>query len=222
MGTATPPSGGQKGGGSIPPNTVEPRNARFDAEDFKKRLTEEYKILQEKSDRIGSFRFTIKGWSITAVIAASAAGAKAGSFPTAFVITVGLIVMLFFFFAFELEQVRLSRLFGDRGRKLEDGFRLADDPPKVAPNLLIPVPYTAHEIVQARMQKARESWSERRRIYRQAHASFYVVLVLVTLFVFVVPYRHDIGTSWTGWSNRIRSGVTSKVFVHQQRTAAPK
>jgi len=54
--------------------TTAPNQAQkaFDEADFKQRLTDEYKILQDKIDKIGGFRFTIKGWSVTAVIAASA------------------------------------------------------------------------------------------------------------------------------------------------------
>ena len=36
-------------------------------------MIDEYKILQDKIDKIGGFRFTIKGWSVTAVIAANIA-----------------------------------------------------------------------------------------------------------------------------------------------------
>ena len=40
---------------------------------YRGRLAEEYKILQEKMDKIGGFRITIKGWSATAVGAITAA-----------------------------------------------------------------------------------------------------------------------------------------------------
>src|SRR5438132_10094909 len=94
----------------------------FEPDDFKKRLTDEYKMLQEKIDKIGAFRFTIKGWSVTAVIAASAASSTSKSLLTALTISLGLAAMLVFFFVFELEHVKLSRLFGDRARRLENAF----------------------------------------------------------------------------------------------------
>lgn len=65
----------QVSGGIAAPNAA--ATVRFDEADFKARLIDEYKILQDKIDKIGGFRFTIKGWSVTAVIAASAASTTA-------------------------------------------------------------------------------------------------------------------------------------------------
>src|SRR6266849_962940 len=90
------------------------------------RLADEYKILQDKIDKIGAFRFTIKGWSVTVVIAAGAAGANTQSLLAALTLSVGAAVMLWFFFQLELEQVRLSRLFGYRAGRLEEAFRKID------------------------------------------------------------------------------------------------
>jgi hypothetical protein len=41
------------------------------------RLWDEYRILQDKIDKIGAFKFTIRGWSITLVIASSVGAATA-------------------------------------------------------------------------------------------------------------------------------------------------
>src|SRR3989442_1980617 len=99
-----------------------PGSQNLEAVDFKRRLTDEYKILQDKIDKIGAFRFTIKGWSVAGLVAASAAAGGAKSLLTVFTISLGLAVMLLFFFWLEKEQVRLSRLFGDRARRLENAF----------------------------------------------------------------------------------------------------
>ncbi|MGB6942140.1 MAG: hypothetical protein WBE37_07090 [Bryobacteraceae bacterium] len=37
--------------------------------DLLDQLSSEYKILQDKIDKIGAFKFTIRGWSVTIVIA---------------------------------------------------------------------------------------------------------------------------------------------------------
>jgi hypothetical protein len=87
---------------------------RAEAEDFRKRLTDEYKILQDKIDKIGAFRFTIKGWSVTAMVAATAGASAAGRLLLVATISLGLAAMLVFFFLLEVEQVRLSWLFGNR------------------------------------------------------------------------------------------------------------
>lgn len=211
---STPPSGDHTTGDK-PQMTVPP----FNADEFKKRLTDEYRILQEKIDKIGGFRFTIKGWSVTAVIAASAAATRSNSFSTVLVISAGLVVMLCFFFHFELEQVKLSRLFGDRARKLEDGFRLVDRGSQIALQLT-PVPYMAHEIVQMsfhrrmsppRGAKARwKQWLDRWRIRRQAHFLFYAVLILMALLILIVPYHSEIRTRWENWSGKTGSSAVHK------------
>jgi hypothetical protein len=54
---------------NMPAVSGEPKERSGD-EQFVNRLADEYKILQDKIDKIGAFRFTIKGWSITVIIAA--------------------------------------------------------------------------------------------------------------------------------------------------------
>src|SRR6267154_5661686 len=49
--------------------------------EFVDKLENEYKILQDKIDKIGAFRFTIKGWSITVILAAAFAGASTAKIP---------------------------------------------------------------------------------------------------------------------------------------------
>jgi hypothetical protein len=153
-----------------------------DKDEYKKRLLDEYKILQDKIDKIGGFRFTVKGWSVTALIAASAAGTAAKSISIALTITIGLVLMLVFFFSFELEQVRLSRAFGRRAKKLEDEFIKIDT---MAGHSPIRVPYTASEILRIARSKSQggqsENWKERWRVWRSADIRFYVVLSLLAL-----------------------------------------
>jgi len=156
----------------------------------------EYKILQVKMDKIGGFRFTIKGWSVTAVIAASAAGSTSKSLLTVMTISVGLAVMLWFFFWFELEQVKLSRLFGDRVRKLEEAFRILDRNKGATASAPILVPYTGHEIGLAKYKRrllAEQAsrrpfqmtelwgrWVTGWRVFKQAHIYFYLMLIALS------------------------------------------
>lgn len=104
------------------PVTTDPTEQPFDHADFRRRLLDEYKILQDKMDKIGGFRFTIKGWSVTAVIATSAAGAASKNLSTVIALSFGLAVMLFFFFQFERDQVELSRLLEIGREKLKAAF----------------------------------------------------------------------------------------------------
>jgi len=59
----------------LTPNTTDAKD------NFVDRLMDEYKILQDKIDKIGAFRFTIKGWSITVIIASIFAGSATKTVP---------------------------------------------------------------------------------------------------------------------------------------------
>jgi len=182
----------------------------YDERDFKGRLSEEYKILQDKIDKIGAFRFTIKGWSITAVIAASAAASGKG-LATAFTISLGLVLMLIFFFLLEYEQVRCSRLFGDRAGRLEDAFKKISLGKGREVYADLPVPHTAHELVWAGHRtksfgrgpqyregtKAWKGWVEKWHASRQAHFGFYVVLIALALAP-LLSQHSEIGAKWKG------------------------
>jgi hypothetical protein len=177
----------------------------FDEPEFRRRLADEYKILQDKMDKIGGFRFTIKGWSVTAVIAASAAGTASKSLLTATAISVGLAIMLVFFYKFELEQVKLSRLFGDRVRKLEETFRVLDRNKGTTESAPILVPYIAHEIGLAKYKqrllseeasrrpfRTTESWGhwlKRWHVFKQADVGFYLVLIALSFCPLLPRYQ---------------------------------
>jgi hypothetical protein len=80
-------------------------------------LMKEYSVLQGKIDRIGEFRFTIKGWALTlntgAVVAAFATSLHT---VTAILLVFGL---LFALWRLEWRQVRLSNIFQDRALRIE-------------------------------------------------------------------------------------------------------
>lgn len=82
------------------------------------RLAEEYKILQDKIDKIGAFRFTIKGWSITVIIAALFAGSATDSISAPLLVVCLFVVLTLFFFA-EKKQTDLSHYFGERAISIE-------------------------------------------------------------------------------------------------------
>ncbi len=173
-----------------------PSQKPFDEAEFRRRLLDEYKILQDKMDKIGNFGFTIKGWSVTAVIAASAAASASKNLVTVITISMGLAVMLGFFFWFELKQVKLSRLFGDRVRTLEETSRNLDRNKGATLSAPISVPYIAHEIGLAKFRekllkeetsrkpfkiaKLRTRWANRWPVFRQADVWFYLVLIVLS------------------------------------------
>jgi len=189
----------------------------FDKADFKGRLTDEYKILQDKIDKIGGFRFTIKGWSVTAVVAASAVGSTA-SLLTLTTISIGLALMLCFFFWFEFKQVELSRLFGDRARRLEDSFRRVDRGLDMG-SARMRVPYTAHEIALAsyapkasrgsRSENLSKRYTDFWHVARQADVCFYFALICVAFLLLLVPRHRAIGTHWKQWTGKSHSAASA-------------
>jgi hypothetical protein len=172
------------------------------AAEVKRRFSDEHKALQDKMDKIGSFRFTIKGWSITAVGATSAiatAAASAASLRTVFMISSGIAVMMFFFFYFEYQQVRLSRTFGFRAKRLEDILARFDR--NVGKSMSFPSPYVAHEIAFAAERRKllrwrARTWIERGRVAIKADVCFYIVLILLAFLIPLMPRREEVKEWW--------------------------
>lgn len=197
-------------------------------EDFIRRLGDEYKMLQDKIDKIGAFRFTIKGWSVTAVIAASAASSNAKSLITILTVSSGLAIMVAFFFWIELEQVKLSRLFGDRARRLENAFVRIDRKRGELAKLPFPVPFTVNEIAFAgarrrvlhsgRLNQIEDPLPLSRRLadgwrlWRRTHVFFYMVLLLLA-FAPLLPRHLDISRHW--------SALIERTAAAQPRSASP-
>jgi hypothetical protein len=179
------------------------------ADDLKKRLTDEYKILQDKIDKIGAFRFTIKGWAVAAVGASTAAASGARDPATAIFVTVGLAISVVFLL-FEVEQVRLSRLFGFLAGQIEQVF---DDIDNERLRRSFPSPIIATEIVTAKKNRnrsnrfrwwmvwrylgskdrsARKSWwreiKEDWTVRRSAHISFYMFLLIFAFIPVAAQY----------------------------------
>jgi hypothetical protein len=80
---------------------------------------DEYKILQDKIDKIGGFRFTVKGWSVTITTAALAA---AGAAKIPFFLPFVLILLVVVFFLLEHEQWEHSLRFGRRALQIEEAL----------------------------------------------------------------------------------------------------
>jgi len=79
-------------------------------------FSSEYKILQDKIDKIGAFRFTIRGWSVTLVVASIAA---AGSTKFVGTYLLFLIPFIILFALAERKQSVLERKFGARSFDIE-------------------------------------------------------------------------------------------------------
>jgi hypothetical protein len=76
------------------------------------------KILQDKIDKIGAFRFTIKGWSLTLVVATILAGTSSKTLPVLVVLGLLCVFVIIFFFV-EKKQTDLSGVYVKRVLQIE-------------------------------------------------------------------------------------------------------
>jgi len=88
------------------PETIEQARLLLD------QLSREYQILQDKIDKIGGFKFTIRGWSVTIVVASSI-GAATATLPSPFLL-LGLIIFVLVFGHMESVQTQHQKTFGRR------------------------------------------------------------------------------------------------------------
>src|SRR5260370_2526564 len=171
---------------ALPPKTPQLESALLD------RLADEYKILQDKIDKIGAFRFTIKGWSITIIMASILAGSATKIGPR-WLWDVSLIVFLILFFWFEKQQTDLVHRFGQRvlaiesvlSRLLRNVASKSSSPSALSSFLTLRfVPGIGHHLgAQTGRQRPRQ-----RNFWRsciEANLLFYVIQALaVVVFVF--------------------------------------
>jgi hypothetical protein len=112
--------------GGMNESTDTPRDAGANRSASTNPFGDEYKILQDKIDKVGASRLTIKGWSVTATVGVFAVASNKYFPPIASAL--GLQVLLAFFFWFEREQVRHSWKYIARAGNIEfqiDRFRRA-------------------------------------------------------------------------------------------------
>jgi len=86
--------------------------------EFDKRW-DEYSMLQNKIDKIGEFRFKIKNWAVTIMVAA-VFGGLASNVPQFYYLFI--LPVIFAFQNFENYQKRLLRSFSTRIQEIEESF----------------------------------------------------------------------------------------------------
>lgn len=156
--------------------------------EFVDKLENEYKILQDKIDKIGAFRFTIKGWSITVILAAAFASASTAKIP-AWLWLVSLLGFLVLFFFFELQQTTLRHKFGQRCILIESAItRVLRTAATSSGDTLVRTQFVKLRFVPGitnhlRKKSAGSDFEERSRwrAFREADGLFYAALGLLTL-----------------------------------------
>lgn len=133
---------------------------------------EEYKILQDKIDKIGAFRFQVRGWVVTLITAALVAGPvpQGVTGPVLALVPFGGLLLVFVFWCLEVEQSRNQNLLFARVRQIEVSW---GDGPQLGREIVL-----EHGRAKREIQKT-QGWSRvawiRWFLVRQVPHSFYVL-----------------------------------------------
>ncbi len=151
------------------------------------RLADEYKILQDKVDKIGAFRFTIKGWSVTVILGALFAGGAAGV-PRAYY--AGLFLVVGAFWWLEREQAELTHRFGARLLKIERVMSTQLRTRENRPHMIVLrfVPGIAHN--QHQREGLTKDFPRLGKIL-DPHHLFYVLQAALVITAIVVPFNKN-------------------------------
>lgn len=151
-------------------------------------LLEEYKILLPKIDKIGDYRFTVRGWSATIVLGLLF-GSSAANVPSYIILLAVPIVILFYLM--ERNQNNLQVVLMKRAASLERTFQAVSTKRYVDPNPYAdpigPVPGIATAINRAGKRATRFQ-----RAARRSDPAFYwaqAVLILIAFGLHFVPAK---------------------------------
>ena len=138
-------------------------------------LWEEYKILQDKIDNFGAFRFRIKGWVVSLVTAVLLAGA---ALRVPWFVTLLALPIIGAFQLYESNQRLWRTAFTTRIQQIESNLRRKGiddgvDPRDAAPRITVVVGQAHNEQQSQRFG----------RIVLWANATFYTVLYLVVVVI---------------------------------------
>jgi hypothetical protein len=142
----------------------------------RKLLLDEYKLVQDKIDKFGAFKFIIRGWAmtVTSAIVAAIATATAPSVSALLVIPI-----LLLFWGVEAHEIETQRFLSSRALRIETALLKTGTAPQTAS--LIAAQVTARQ---------KKTW-----MLKSLHDLFYVALVLIVGMAFTVRYWRDKGLS---------------------------
>ena len=154
-------------------------------------LSSEYKILQDKIDKIGAFKFTIRGWSVTLVVASIfAVGSSRLASPLLLLL---LLVFVLLFYLIERKQNSFQSLFATRAFQIEKEIRRVIRPGSGAGQLRHDVglsPRIAHDLSDAAQRSAPSGRFLRlKRLGRDPELLFYVAQSAAIIIAVLVLAR---------------------------------
>lgn len=154
-------------------------------------LTSEYQIIQDKIDKIGSFRFTVRGWSVTLVIGSIfAAGSDKEVSP--FLVLLLIVFVLMFYFS-ERKQNRFEYVFGDRAFRIERDLRRiirSNAPAQKLRNDIGPTPWIAYHLKVSEQKVSPPGHFRRLRRWVQDPDSLFYVWQIVVIIIATLVLLH--------------------------------
>jgi uncharacterized membrane protein len=140
---------------------------------------EEYRLVQEKIDKIGEFRFIVRGWAVTLATAIVGAAEIAKLHPGSMLLA---IIALGVFAAVERQQERVGDTLGRRARHLETYLQIvALQAVKGIPVVVVPAPRIAADLLMMPKPRGLD------RPLQWTHRNFY--LILSSIIVLLVAVR---------------------------------
>jgi hypothetical protein len=137
-------------------------------DDSRKLLLDEYKLVQDKIDKFGAFKFVIRGWAMTVTSAIIAAIATAAILSSA---ALFVIPVLLLFWALEAYELRTRVLLSSRALRIESALRKTGAAPE-----------TAGSLAAGAIGLRKGSW------LKWVHDLFYVLLMIIVGCAFAVRY----------------------------------
>ncbi len=190
-------------------------------------MNSEYRILQDKLDKIGGFRTTIRGWSVTLVVASIIAAGSSKQVSPLFLSL--LFVFIYAFDAMERKQNRYANIFGARILQLEKRMReelrgnAKNDPvlgfyPGIAHHL--------HSSLKGRSSRYFDWFRDADRFFYVAQVLAVVIAMAVLRFLGTAPKPPEIQNIFETDSTRPTYQVTEPEHLRSpdapQRAKEPK
>lgn len=159
-------------------------------------LTSEYQIIQDKIDKIGSFRFTVRGWSVTLVIASIFATGSSKDVSPWLLLFLPVFILMFYFM--EQKQNRFGYYFGQRALQIErELYRIFRAKELSASERFLPTPWIAYHLKEMADRSAPAGkflWLKER--IKDPDRFFYaiqtcIVILTVVFLLYVRPHANS-------------------------------
>lgn len=170
---------------------------------------EEYRLVQGKIDKIGEFRFIVRGWAVTLATAIVGAAEIAKLHPGSMLLA---IVALGVFAAVERQEERVGETLAKRAKRLESHLAISAVQAIQGgmPVTVVPAPRIAADLLRMRKPKGFD------RFLEWTHRNFYLILSGIIAMVVIVRVLIP---EWDG--KQLQPSDPPKIITKQERKSPP-